>query len=321
MRALLLAGAILAAGCVSPSVAQQPPAAVQSVSGLVETDMVWAKPAGLELKATVYRDLKAPEGPLPVLVDVHGGAWGAYDRTSDALYCRELAKSGLLVVSVDFRQSPDFQHPAGSADVSAAIRWVRLNAAKLGADPDRVGLIGSSSGGHLALLSALRPDAPQHMGTPISDASGAFALHDTIDATVDYVVAMWPVSDPAARYRYAKRAGVKQLVDLTQRYFPDEDAMWDASITRIVTSGEAKDLPAILVVQPGEDSNIPQDMTFDLMRAWQARGGQLEYAYYPGQPHAFGHRPSEATNDLVRLIADYIHRRLHGASATEIAPP
>lgn len=314
MKRLLLVAAILAtAACASPSLAQQtaaPVAPAQPAAGLTETDMVWAKPSGLELRATVYRSASAHAGPLPVLIDVHGGAWGAYDRTSDALYCRELAKSGLLVVSVDFRQSPDFQHPAGSADVAAAVRWVRLNAQKLGADPEQIGLIGSSSGAHLALLAALRPDAPQHKGTPVSDAAGRFAPHDDIDGTVDYVVAMWPVSDPAARFRYAKRAGVKQLVDLTQRYFPTEDAMWDASIQRIVTSGESKALPPILVVQPGEDSNIPQDMTFDLMRAWQARGGKLEYVYYPGEAHAFGHRPSAATTDLVSLISDYIRRQL-----------
>lgn len=314
MRHLLLAAALMAsASCAAPSLAQQAPAAPATAqpggSRLVETDMVWARPGGLELKATVYRDPAAGPGPLPVLIDIHGGAWGAYDRTSDALYCRELARSGLLVVSIDFRQSPDFRHPAASANVTAAVRWVRLNAGRLGADPERVGLIGSSSGGHLALLSALRPKAPQHGGTPISDPAGAFAAHDSIDASVDFVVAMWPVSDPAARYRYARRAGIKQLVDLSIRYFGDEAAMWDASITRIVTSGEAPLLPPVLIVQPGEDSNIPQDMTFDLMRAWQARGGKLEYVYYPGEAHAFGHRPSDSTSDLIRLVADYAHRR------------
>lgn len=272
-----------------------------------ELTLTWAKP-GLDLLATIYRP-KASSKPLPVLIDVHGGAWGSGDRTGDKLYCEALAKTGLVVVSIDFRQSPTYRHPAGSADVAAAVRYVRLNAKTLNADPERIGLIGSSSGAHLALLASLRPDADQHKGTPILGPDGKYAAHDEISANVDYVVAMWPVSDPAARYRYAKRAGITTLADMSLAYFMDEPAMWDASIPRIVTSGEAKTLPPILVVQPGDDRNIPQDMTFDLLHAWQARGGKLDYAFYPGQAHAFGHRASEATTDLIATVAAFIQRQ------------
>lgn len=274
-----------------------------------EFNLVWAKP-GLDLNATIYKPKSAK--PLPVLIDVHGGAWSSGDRTGDRLYCTELAKAGLLVVSIDFRQAPAYQHPLGSADVAAAVRYVRFNAKSLNADPERIGLIGSSSGGHLALLEALRPDAPQHKGTPILGPDGKYAAHDDLSAAVDYVVAMWPVSDPAARYRYAVRAKIEALQKGGLAYFATEDAMWDASIQRIVTSGEAKTLPPILVVQPGNDSNIPQDMTFDLLHAWQARGGKLDYVFYPGQPHAFGHRPSEATTDLIKTIAAFIQRQNSG---------
>ena len=308
MKSIFFSLVIALSACASPALADQTPPAAETQT-MSKTDVVWAHPADLELKATIYRPAAKSAMSLPVLIDVHGGAWGAYDRTSDELYCAELAKGGVLVVSIDFRQSPQFQHPAGSADVAAAVRYVRLNAKALGADPDRIGLIGSSSGAHLALLASLRPDASQHKGTPIADTSGRFAAHDDIPATVDYVVAMWPVSDPAARYRYARRAGITRLAELTEKYFPSEDAMWDASIPRIVTSGEAKTLPPILVVQPGDDSNIPQEMTFDLLHAWQARGGKLDYLFYPGQPHAFGHRPSAATTDLIAAVASFIARQ------------
>lgn len=300
-------GLVALAGCASPALAQQPATAPASEVAVEEINLVWAKP-GVDLGATIYRP-KGANQPLPVLVDVHGGAWSSGDRNGDRLYCTELAKSGLLVVSIDFRQAPAFQHPSASADVSAAVRYVRLNAKSLNADPERIGIIGSSSGGHLALLAAVRPDAAQHKGTPILGPGGKYAAHDDISASVNYVVAMWPVSDPAARYRYAQRARLEALQKGGLSYFEDEDAMWDASIQRIVTSGETKALPPILVVQPGNDSNIPQDMTFDLLQAWQARGGKLDYAFYPGQPHAFGHRPSEATTDLIRTIAAFVTRQ------------
>lgn len=293
-------------GAQKPATQNQAPAAV--TSNVETTDITWAKPAEAELGLTLYRDAAA-KGALPVLIDVHGGAWSSLDRTGDKLYCAELAKTGLLVVSIDFRQGPKFQHPAGSADVAAAVRWVRLNAKMLNADAKHIGLIGSSSGGHLALLEAVRPNVAQHKGTPIFDGK-SYAAHDDIDASVDYVIAMWPVSDPAARYRYAERASIEGLKKGSLAYFKDEDQMWDASVQRIVTSGETKVLPPILVIQPGMDSNIPQDMTFDLLHAWQARGGKVEYAFFPGQPHAFGHRPSPATTDLIRMAGAFIQRRL-----------
>jgi acetyl esterase/lipase len=314
MKTIAIALAALAtAFSAAPALAQQgAPAARVADPAVEETDIVWAKVDGQDLAATIYRPKTS--ALLPILVDVHGGAWTSGDHTGDRLYCIELAKSGLLVISVDFRQAPKYQHPSGSADVAAAVRFARMNSKMLNADPSKIGLIGSSSGGHLALLEALRPDAPQHKGTPISNApfnkTGVnYAPHDDVSAQVNYVIAMWPVSDPAARYRYAQRAKIEALTNGGLSYFKTEDAMWDASIPRIVTSGEAKTLPPILVVQPGNDSNIPQDMTFDLLHAWQARGGKLDYAFYPGQPHAFGHRASEATTDLIKTMSAFIKRQ------------
>ncbi len=308
MRHLVSAFALGLAISASPLAAHAQTDAVATESALWE-DVTYAHPEGLDLLARIYRPQSA-EGPLPVVISVHGGAWGAYDRTSGQVYDQALANAGYLVVAIDFRQSPDYQHPAGSADVTAAVRWVRLNADSLNADPEQIGLIGSSSGGHLALLAAVRPNNEAHLGTPIAGAEDDFAPHDEIDASVDYVVAMWPVSSPITRYRYAQRAGIDQLVTLTERYFTDEDAMWDASIPRIVQAGEAEDLPPILVIQPGMDSNIPQDMTFDLLQAWQARSGKVDYAFYPGAPHAFGHYPSKNTEDMLAAITSFIDRQL-----------
>jgi acetyl esterase len=272
-------------------------------------DVVWARPDDVELVARIYRPLVATRR-APVLIDVHGGAWNVGDRTAGALHATALACNGQLVVAIDFRMAPHFKHPAASADVAASVRWVRLNADRLDADPQRIGLIGHSSGGHLSMLAGIKPNAPMHRGTRIVDSQGTAVQHDDIDASVAYVIGLWPVSDPAARFRYATNAGIVRLQQATNNYFVDEAAQWDASIQRIVTAGEAEQLPPLLIVQAGADSNIPQDMTFDLLRAYQARGGSIEYVFYPAMPHGFGHRPSTATDDMVLLGGDFIRRKL-----------
>jgi acetyl esterase/lipase len=71
-----------------------------------EKDEPFAKPVGAELLARVYRPRGEITEPLAAVVEVHGGAWARGDRTTGALQGRALAASGLVVVSLDFRQAP-----------------------------------------------------------------------------------------------------------------------------------------------------------------------------------------------------------------------
>jgi dipeptidyl aminopeptidase/acylaminoacyl peptidase len=87
--------------------------------------------------------------------------------------------------------------------------------------------------------------------------------------------------------------------------------MKDASIQRILNDNEGcKPLPAILVVQPGEDKNVPQTMTFALLESYQKAGGTADYLFYPEMPHGFGHQPSSSTDDLILAMRDFINRQL-----------
>ncbi len=262
---------------------------------VVEHDEIWSRFDDLDFQVRIYRPTDV-EGPLPAVLDVHGGAWTTGDRTNGALYNRALAEAGFLVAAIDFRHGPRFQHPAASEDVANAVRWLRQNHMRLGLNPDSIGLLGSSSGGHLALLAGIVPDRYRN------------AQSSAIAATVSYIIALWPVSDPWYRYRYARRAHIERLVAAHETYYGTESAMREASVPRLVTAGEAEVLPPTLIVQPGEDGNVPIEMTFDLLRAWQGRNGYIEYAHFPEQPHAFGHRPSDATTTLVKVLIAFARR-------------
>src|SRR2546425_9061537 len=131
-----------------------------------EADAPFARPAGKELLARVYRPKGEAEAPLAALVDVHGGAWSRGDRTTGVHHGRALAASGLVVVSLDFRQGSEHKHPAGSADVAAGVRYGRAHAPRLGVDPRRLALVGSSRGGHLAPPGGRKAGAPQPARPP-----------------------------------------------------------------------------------------------------------------------------------------------------------
>lgn len=283
----------------------EPPASTLPGLDVTESDVPYAAPGGVELLARVYRPIEPQPDPLPTVVAVHGGAWNANDRTRNELANRTFAAAGMVVVSLDFRQGPAFQHPCAPSDIIAGIRWTRLHAAEYGGDPQSIGLIGNSSGGHLAILAAIRSRADEYQHTPLIDGLAAAE----VDASVRYVVAQWPVSDPLYRFRYATRTGREGLVTNHLAYFGDEATMRAASVTRILDDGEANEVPPMLIIQPGEDLNVPLEMTQSLVRAVQKQGAYLEYAFFPGEPHAFTYEPSDATEQCLALITDFILRQ------------
>jgi acetyl esterase/lipase len=283
------------------------------------SNVVFARPQGTELLATVHRPKGRSATPLPALVEVHGGAWTRFDRTSGAAMCRALAACGLVVVAIDFRQGPDHQHPAASADVAAGVRWVRAHATPLGVDPKRIALVGSSSGGHLVLLHAVRPGAPEHTATPIVLADGSLSTAPGGDA-VAFVLALYPVTDPLARYRYvltrehepqqASGFFAPRLVAAHRGFFKDEAAMAEASVTRIVAAGQARALPPVWLAQPELDDNVPAAITEAFVQAYRTAGGRIEHAFFPGARHGFNTTPGPDADKAVALMRDYIGRQL-----------
>jgi acetyl esterase len=284
-----------------------------------EYDVPFARPGGMELLARIYRPKGIVQEPLPALVDVHGGAWCKFDRRLGAVYNRALAACGLVVASVDFRQAPDHQHPLGSADVGAGVRFVRANAATLYVDPDRIGLMGGSSGGHLALLAAIKPNVPEHRVTPI-EVEGTGEGRE-VDASVACVLALWPVSDPLARYRWAVSQrhvppedppgfNAPGLIDGHLGYFGSEEVMEEASVHHCLARGEAQSLPPVWVAQPEVDQNVPSEITEALVAAYREAGGEIECTMFPGTTHAFGYFPGPDTDRCIEGMRAFVARHL-----------
>ena len=261
------------------------------------------------LELYVSRDPSRRLGKAVIMV--HGGAWTANDRHSPHVLCEGLAEAGFAVFSLDFRDGRNGKHPCAVRDITAGIRFVRARAEDFGVDADHIALIGSSSGGHLALLSAIQPDISEHRGT-VADVDGA----DELSAGVCCVVALWPVSNPLRRLRHAIETGRDELVNAHFRYYRDEEHMRDASVQRRLRAGEAQILPPLLVVQPGEDANVPRDMTLDLIRAYQDAGGTVHYLFYPGLPHGFAYGASRETTRLSEEIRWFLLRHTQSGDAS-----
>jgi len=131
----------------------------------------------------------------PAVVLVHGGGWDQGSR-GGSLLPAWLAGRGYVVFDIDYRLAtptgPSWQQATG--DVKCAVGWVNDHAARFGVDPERIGLLGSSAGGHLALLAAYSTSEP---ALPASCRAR--------DAEVRAVAALYPVSDLAALHRTPTR--------------------------------------------------------------------------------------------------------------------
>ena len=262
--------------------------------------------ANLE-KSQLLMRLYFPSSPIGQgIVMVHGGAWTANDRMTPHVLNTALAERGLLVGSLDFRCGPEFQHPTASSDIAAGIRFFRGNAQKWGIDSAKIGLIGSSSGGHLVLFTALQPNALMHRQTPHIEAEDSASQ----DASVAYVIALWPVSDPLYRYRHAIETKRPELVAAHDGFFQDTDQMHAASVPRVLQDGEHTHLPPLLVIQPGLDANVPQEMTLNLIRQYQQVQGRISYRFMPNLPHAFAYEASPETTNCERTIWQFIQAEL-----------
>jgi len=124
----------------------------------------------------------APDAARPCIVFIHGGGWSGGDKNAAAAKVPALAGLGFVVVGINYRLSGVATHPAQIHDCKAAIRHIRANAAAYRVDPDRIGVWGSSAGGHLVALVGTSGDVPPLEGTVGGNATFA----GPVQAVADY---------------------------------------------------------------------------------------------------------------------------------------
>ena len=272
-------------------------------------DLEFAAPDGVPLLARLYKP-KGP-GPFPGVVEVHGGAWTSNDRLTNTPIHQPLAESGVVVMAIDFRMPPGAMYPGSIRDINTAVRWLKSNAGPYRARADLVGLLGTSSGGHQAMLSALRPNDPLY--APETSADGA------PDASVAFVALCWSVLDPLARYRMVQEKGIQRLVDAHHAYWPSVEAMAEGNPQLILERGDPSERPPVLLLQGTQDDNLTPDMADNFAAAYRAAGGDIALQKFEGEPHAFiGKNPtSPASIRAIEIIKNFVRERAETISKAQ----
>lgn len=253
------------------------------------------------LLARIYQPIG--DGPFPVLLDLHGGAWTFKDRMANVPMAEAMARSGLLTVSVDLRLGGEAPYPASVQDANYGIRWLKMKAPGWKGDPSTLGLLGSSSGGHVAQLLAMRPQDPRYNALPLEG-------HPEIDARVHYVAARSPISDPLARYNNALAKGRQEMADRHHVYFDPFSDIEEGNPQMILERREPVELPPMLVMQGGLDDNVLPAFQVKFGETYRAAGGECEVAVFEGCDHMWVLEPGPDTDRAHEMLKAFIAGRL-----------
>jgi acetyl esterase len=238
-------------------------------------------------------------GPFPVVHFFHGGGWVGCDLETHDPLCRDLcSQSGQLVVAFDYRLAPENPFPIPINDCLESLEWMRVNAARLGGDVERITLCGDSAGGNLAAVAAQQART-RHPGM------------------IKAQVLIYPVTDHCAYAQwpsYKTQGGPKtalphpQMTSLWEMYLRDSP-LW-------IAGSQTHDLATPLHV--ADLASLPRSLTLlaenDLLcdegaayaeRMRQA-GNDVQVKRYPGQQHGFVGRPTAAHREAVADIAAWL---------------
>ena len=257
--------------------------------------------AGRMLMARIYQP-QGP-GPFPTVLDLHGGAWNRKDRFAEEPMDRALAASGLLVVAVDLTVAPEAPYPACVQDANYAVRWLKTKAQTWNGDTAKIGVYGSSSGGHVAELLAMRPRDRRYNAIALAGAPN-------IDATVAYIATRSPISNTFARYENAERRSNASMVKNNKTFFVPWETIHEANPQEILEREEKVVVVPFLIMQGALDDNVLPEVQEEFVKTYRAAGGECEYHLFENSVHEWVAEPGPQTDKAREVVKQFIARQL-----------
>jgi len=216
----------------------------------------------------------------PAVVIIHGGGWNTGDKARQREFVAgtTLALAGYVAISIEYMKERDKRWPTNLFDCKNAVRWLRVNAAKLQIDPDHIGIIGGSAGGHLALMvgytagvKELEPDEPYP------------GVSDRVQAVVD----MYGVTNLLTR-QATEKDGTPNGQLREAGLFPDKrgentDKWKLASPVYHVST----DSPPTLILHGTTDPTVDRDQSYELGKTLNAAGVPHRLIMLQGVGHTF----------------------------------
>jgi len=240
--------------------------------------------------------------PLPLIIWIHGGGWRGGSKNGGIGQVGPLVSTGRYVgASVGYRLSDEAIWPAQIHDCKAAVRWLRANADEYGIDPDRIGVWGSSAGGHLVAMLGVSGDVPQLEG----EVGGSSDVSSCVQCVVDY----YGPTDFLSMNNFDSNID-HDAVDSPESLLvggaihENKDAVRNASPLTYVSEND----PPFLIVHGTADNLVPIDQSDQLVAALEEANQNVTYVKIEGGGHG-----RFASDELLERVGTYFDLNLHGA--------
>jgi acetyl esterase/lipase len=280
----------------------------------LEKDIAYIPNGDDAQKLDIYLPETPSDKPQPLIVHIHGGGW----RGGNKFPCpvAGMVLKGYVVASVEYRFSQKAVFPAQIQDCQAAIRWLRANSTKYNIDPERVGVVGGSAGGHLSSL----------VGT--SGGKKAFAPIGGNVSQSERVQAVCDIFGPADFTTVVQQAEADKNVKNIFEFNSPSDPYSSLIGTRLDDKPKAqavspvhyisKDNPPFLILHGTHDALVPLAQSEQFAAALKAKGVEVWLQKLPGS----GHGGAAFTKPAVlQLMQDFFDKHLKGADVKiELVP-
>ena len=310
---LMLLGILTQASCtytqlvVSRHMAAMDPPEIPSGVLAIRNIEFTSTPNG-PLYLDVYRKERVGEGLRPVVLFVFGGGWVVGDRNQvQALDLLRLVEHGFIVVTSDYRYSTEAIFPAQINDVKAALRWIHANAVDQGLDPDRVAILGPSSGGHLAALAGTSGGVTSLDGDLRDWTPTERELSTSVQAVVDFF-------GPTDLRVYREQHRANGLGNNKRLWFLDllvggpvaerPDLVQMLNPIRYIDAGD----PPFLIIAGDRDPVVPIQQSEMLDDALRRVGVDVTFIRIEGGDH--GESPEYRSDWLFERIVAFLDRSL-----------
>ncbi|MBA4016539.1 MAG: alpha/beta hydrolase [Pirellula sp.] len=271
--------------------------AAADTNNVRQEDVVYAEVDGhkLPLRLFVPSGVKNP----PLVVYIHGGSWRAGSYKSCPL--ASLTEQGFAVASIEYRFTDVAIFPAQIHDCKGAVRWLRANAGKYGYDASRIGVAGTSAGGHLAVLLGTSAEVADLEGT----VGGNLDQSSRVAAVVDYY---GPTDFVLRAKTHPERANAQGSSTFDLLGGPAIEKTEQAKRASGVTYVSADD-PPLLIVHGDQDKTVYLDQSESIRKAYEAAQLDVDMILVPGGGH--GGKVFFTGENLSR-VQEFLSRHLRG---------
>lgn len=256
-----------------------------------QTDIEYARIGDLSLRLDLHTPSAVKQPPL--IVYVHGGAWRAGSKSDVPI--AGLLDHGFAIASVDYRLSTQARFPAQIHDIKAAIRFLRARSASLGIDSEKIAIIGSSAGGHLATLVGVTHGH--------RELEGRIGEHLDQSSRIDAIVSFYGASNFLSIFGQSTEFGLTVRIPALKLLLGDlpEKAPTLARLASPTTHLDKAD-PPLLLLHGDADPQMPHAQSAELAHAYPSL---VKLITLPGSKHG-GDEFYNARH--LRIVADFLKK-------------